>query len=425
MATFLQNIQDVLAIFAHADPALAGLPIPLIAGTIGSTTTISDPALSRGTTQNARYDGREGEIVESAHADLNKVWAVDNGGLSGSTLTFSPAISASSGSGIEFLLYMLGLSPDNVRRAINDAIRSTDVPHIWTPSMLDDADFEANDLTQWAALGTPSTREFVTAAAQILQGERALHLVADAADEGAQSNTFRVTESESLLVSVNMRVDVANYDIELINVTDNNATVRTDSLEEEDYTELRYSQVVPDGAEEMYLQFASQAASDACYVSGPVAIQSQWERAYVAPSWLTEPERQVEKAIYLPQGYASPDASQAYAALTRQYDSWPMPDFIRADRFANRVRVQFKGTSLGPIALICHRTFATLSADTDTTNLDRQYLAHQAAVNLTRYATGKDWRAIHVQSGRAARQIAEFRGYGKQETVVRERLLWR
>ncbi len=423
MATFLQNIQDVLAIFAHTDPALVGLPIPLVAGTIGSTTTISDPALSRGTTQATRYDGRQGEIVESAHADLNKVWAVDNGGLSGSTLTFSPAISASSGSSIDLLLYALGLSPDSVRRALNDVIRNTDVPHIWTPSMLDDADFEANDLTQWAALGTPSTREFVTTAAQILLGERALHLIADAADEGAQSNTFRVTESEVLLVSVNMRVDVANYDIELIKLTGGKATVRVDSLEEEDYTELRYTQVVPDGIEEMYLQFVSQASSDACFISPPVAIQSLWERAYVAPSWLTEPERQVERAVYLPQGYASPDVSQTYAALSRQYDSWQMPDFIRADRFINRNHVQFKGTALGPIALICHRTFATLSADTDTTNLNRQYLAHQAAVNLTRYATAGDWRAIHVQSGRTARQVAAFKGYGAQKAMVQEKLV--
>ena len=423
MATFLQYIQDVLAIFAEKDESLAGLPIPLSDVTIASTTTLTSASLARGTQQSTRYDGRRGEIVETSHADINKVWAVDNGGLAGSTITLSPAISASSGSNIDVLLYALGLSPDTVRRALNEVIRNTDVLHLWFPSLVNDSEFANNaQATDWPEISgsTLSAVAFVTTAAHILLGERALHLTADAADEGAHSLTFRVTEDEQLLFSVMARIEAGTWDIELYRETATAAVVKSVTIDEEDFTEVRFVETVPAGCEEMRVRFTSNAASDDIYISQPVLVQSLWQRTYVAPSWLTEPDRQIERAMVLRQGAAS-EATDAYVALSREFERWPLPDFLRSDRFAIPNRIQFAGTSKGPIALLCHRTFGELSADTDTAGLDRQYVAHAAAANLARTARNPDWRTIAATSGPIARRVAHAREYGKQRLVVEER----
>lgn len=503
MATFLQYVQDVLAIFAEKDESLADLPIPLRLTADGSTTTIKDTKLGRGTSQTARYDGRRlaimqdraiaygtavtvsgshtatittltvnastsvaaGDIIlvdssekmlvedvvsstsltvirgylgttaaayTGSETVLNSIQTqsagVDNGGFNGTdTLTFSPALSPAPLEGDDYLLFPLGLSLDTVKRAINEVIRNTDVPHLWLPSMVNDSEFAAADqATDWPEVSGSSlgTVAFDATAAHILLGERALHLIADAADEGVHSLTFRVTEGERLLFSIVARVEVGTWDVELYRETSTAAVVKSVTIDEEDFTEVRFLETVPDGAEEMRVRFTSNANLDDIYISSPVLIQSMFERTYVAPSWLTEPDRQIERAMVLPQGFASPDAADSYVALSREFERHPLPDFIRSDRFANPNRVQFRGSARGPVALLCHRTFDELDANTDTAGLDRQYVAHQAAANLARTARNPDWRTIAATSGPIARRVAQARGYGKQRLVVEERQAW-
>lgn len=60
--------QDVLRVLNKRDEALAGLPIPLRTTTAGSTTTLLDSKLGRGTTQANRYDARAIEIMSDVDA---------------------------------------------------------------------------------------------------------------------------------------------------------------------------------------------------------------------------------------------------------------------------------------------------------------------------------------------------------------------
>ena len=55
--------QDALRVLSKRDEALAVLPIPLRTTAAGSTTTLTDTKLGRGTTQANRYDGRAVEII--------------------------------------------------------------------------------------------------------------------------------------------------------------------------------------------------------------------------------------------------------------------------------------------------------------------------------------------------------------------------
>ncbi len=64
MPTRLQIKQDVVRVLKMRDEALATLPVPLVATAAGSTTTIIDAKLGRGTLQTNRYDARSVELTD-------------------------------------------------------------------------------------------------------------------------------------------------------------------------------------------------------------------------------------------------------------------------------------------------------------------------------------------------------------------------
>src|SRR5438132_7265964 len=139
------------------------------------------------------------------------VTGIDNGGFAaGGVVTVSPnfpdtnAVTGGPYAAGSFLMYPKGLLPDYVITKLNAVLRNTDHTHLWFPSLVDDSDMSSNDLTNWAAVGAPGTRAFDTTAANILFGERALHLSGNA-DTGATTNSFDVNFQEQLMVWVPLK----------------------------------------------------------------------------------------------------------------------------------------------------------------------------------------------------------------------------
>ena len=414
--TFQEIKEDVWSALQHADEGVVGLPVPNTA-TGGSTTTAVCAALLRGTMPASQYQGRNIENLTNGDSS----WVTDDGWDLTNTLTFSPAITTFA-SADKFIIWPRDLGKTIVEREIQNVLRHTHGPYLWVPSMVNDSNIETTNITgDWPKLSIPTTHEVLATVAGILWGAQNLHITAADADDGLRSIAFDVTERENLLVSAITRVGADSLTVTLYDQT-GSADIKAVTVEERVFTEVRFTDTVPDGCEQAQLRFTGTAASSDFNISPPVVVQSMSGRAYAAPDWLTD-KGMVREAFYVPPGYAS-EAADSYIAGGERWPKAPKPDFISVPRYATPTRIQFKADSRGPLGLHCLRPFATMSANTDTTNCDREYLVSKVVANLKKRMGEPKWRRYKDDSegwgpdARNAANIAKARGYGKREVKI-------
>ena len=403
IATTRVNLEaDIVRILSKLDPDAAQVDIPGTTTSAGDTTSIIDTALGRGTIRTGRFAGRMIKMTSgSASGDVAAV--TDAGLASGGDVTVNPALSASSGSGSTYIMFPLGLTSDTVTDALSRVLRATEGPHLWAPSLINDSDLDAADLTQWAAVATPSTREFVTTAATNIFGERTLHLIADAAAEGATSNTLNVDADEQLLVAVHMQVNVGTGNVILRRVTATAADLRTVSVTGEAFAEVRFTETPTSGTEQVALRFLSSDASDDFYVSPHIIMQSDRRRTYLAPSWLIS-ESQILDLLRLPAGSPAKD-DDSFIPLGSVMRAQMGLGVLRSDRDLNPLRLEFRNYSGDPLYLRVMRPFADITSDSSTTPCDREYLTHKAISLILRDRGDGEWRRWARSAARRAHTL--------------------
>jgi len=279
--------------------------------------------------------------------------------------------------------------------------------------MVADADLSGGTIaTYWTDVGSPTTTEYDTTAANMLFGTQALHVAVAAADEGLTSNNIPVTEGENIILSCFVKCTTADVKVQLYNVT-GSEEIESATVDEPAWTEVRFADSIPDDCENAAVRFLGPTSTSEFYVSGPIILQSRSGRAYVAPSWFTREEQLVD-ALELPQGFTSED-TYSYMALSRGGAvSANRPSFLRDDRGLNPLMIEFRAHSQ-PVIFAVQRTFAELSANTSTTPCDREYVKWKTLANIL-YAHGDDGQAWRC--ARNASELARTFGYGMQETRV-------
>jgi hypothetical protein len=482
--------QDVIQALAPRDEAIAKLPTPLRTTGAGSTTTLVDTKLGRGTTQANRYDSRDVEIMSgfgsttissssvadptvitaTAHGfsitgqiviisghtgstpDINGEWVityvnantftipievtvggtggtvtersdhvgVDDGGFNGtSTLTYSPASLVLSATATNYLIYPLGLGPELLDQIISDILRETQGPHIYFPSLVADPDLTnypsytaAVDGGDIATVGSPTTSAYVTTSSGVFMGERAVHIIADGADQGFETANFSVTDTETMLVSVFVWVNVGTMDVVLWDST-GGAALKTVIPDEPAWTEVRFAQAVGSGVEQCKLQFVSNANLDDFYVSAPIIVQSTSQHSYDAPSWFTYPG-QVRGFRYLDAGPASGAGSTTgdmFIPLGVQPRASPAPGSILNARGVHQVKLGgMIPADNRPVYVEVMRQFDDIITNAATTPVDRQYMRDRVVARiLDRWndATARKWQ----QRARARAEALEYAGH--------------
>ncbi len=493
--------QDVLKELAPRDEALAKLPVPLRATGTGSTTTLIDTKLGRGTTQANRYDGRDIEVLtnvtvgpavtiafvdggagadtitdsnnglalvltgdtiqvsgstsndgdylvatgavagtitlatgvlttEAAGATVTitviAIAAVDDAGFNGtSTVTYSPTIATAPLAGAKYLMYPLGLGPERLEAAIGDVLRETVGPHVYFPSLVADPDLTlyvdyvaATAAGAIVSVSSPTTEEYVTTSSGVFMGEKAVHIVAAGASDGFETANFSVTDTEILLVSVFIWVNVetSGVDVILYNTT-GSAALKTVNVDEPAWTEVRFTQAVGSGVEQCKLQFLSQANLDDFYVSAPIIVQSTSMHSYDMPSWFTYPG-QVAGFRYLDAGPASSSGSTSgdvFIPLGRQPRADHAPGSILDARGVHQVKLGgMIPADNRPVYVEVMREFDELLTNAATTPADRQYLRNAVVARILDRWGDKDARKWQ----RRASARAEMLGYNPREMRI-------
>lgn len=408
--------------FAEEDEALHGLPVPLsTTANAAGTTTLDDSKLGRGTTDANRYDGRFIEITEivASSPTINSVAVVDNAGFDGTdTLTLSPAFDATPQSGTDYVLYPRNLSPDTVFEEIDKVLRLTEAPHLFIPSLVVDNDFEVGDITtNWTTQGSPTTSERITTAASVYLGDAVFHFIADAASEGTASDAIDVTEREQFTLSTFVRANVGSVQVILYNNTAAE-NIEAVTIDEQAWTEVRFTRTVPENCEQVSVRYLSIAASDDFFISAFVTLQVQNARPYNLPSWFTH-EGMFAGAYYMPQGWASEEPN-SYIALSRVNGNVLIePEFLRSDQAVHPMKVHLLSHINRPIAFIMRRPFPAFPTDTTAdatgTHADREYVVNRAIHNILEARGDRD-----LIYGRRAARIAKMLDYGRSLPRIEE-----
>lgn len=415
-STTLRQVKaDFLNVYnQHSESSiLRRLSMPRTTTTVGTVSTLLDSVLGRGTVASHELDRCQIEIVEAVTDGpaLGEASGVDSSGFTDpATITVSPAFTLAVQTGTDYLIYPPDLSPELVNAEVNNLLRGTEGPHLWWPSLVTDADFEAADLTNWDAVGAPTTREFVTTTANVLFNERSLH-VASAAGVGAQSELFNVHERESLLLAVHARVASGGLTVQLYDET-NSAVVRAVTVDEPAWTLVRFTDPAPSGCKQMRVRFLGSVASSDFYVASGVIVQATSGRPYAAPSWLPS-EKKVLGAISWHGEYPGVEMYSYVALSGMQRVPYRLLDYTRQDRGVTGLYVELAAEGF-PVAVIAYRPFAELSINTSTTPCHREYMRWKLMANIRRRCGQDDWPTFQ----RTAMQIAGAQGYGLRENKM-------
>jgi hypothetical protein len=424
VATLLAIKQRVVRHFAQQDEALAGLPVPLVSTdtTASGQLTIRDTKLARATTSDANhFDKRHVEIVETVASSpaLGTIAVIADGGFDLSEIiTVAPAMGAVMQSGTNYIIYPRGLSPDSVTQHINDTLRLTHGPHVWFPSMVTNSDMEDADnlATHFPDVGTPSgTTAYATSADagfHLFGTERAVTLTqAGTADVGFETGNVTVAANENLLLYTVVSVGGFSIDVVLRRVTATAADLETVTVNDARPTAVQFTTQIPSGCENVRVRYVSNSTGAVqWYVSAPVVLQSTRDHAYVAPSWLTSPATQIIEARSLPAGGAG-EVANSYHALTQRPLRDETPLTYRSDRWLTTNYVIVAASEGRPVYFLVKRPYAELSALTDPTNCDEDYLTYSA---ISRIYDDRGEEEKARKWGLRAAEIARAKGYGTE-----------
>ena len=331
-------------------------------------------------------------------------------------ITVSPAFTAAVISGQQFMLYPRRWSPEQVVSAIRRCLRASRIPAIWAPSLVADPDLSASATLSdnWTDVGAITTTDFVTAAANVLMGEKAIEVVGGAAT-GIRSASFAVQDVRSVLVVVPVAVSAGSMTVVLYRATTTAVALRSVTMDEIAFTDCRFTETFTSGTKQAQLRFLAAEAATTFYVSPHIIVQANGVHAYNLPSWLVNPNH-ILGAAFMPSSQGANDQDN-YVPLSDFMQNHADVHILRSDRDVTPLRLQFRGGTY-PLYLRVLRQAADLSSDSATTIVDRLFLAKKTAANLLRDRGDDRWRQV----AREAAQAAGEAGYNVPSVTVEERL---
>jgi len=322
------------------------------------------------------------------------------------SLTTSPALGATPNSS-KAAWFTYNLTRADILNAVNRILGSLKMDTYLPLTMVTDGDLEANNVTSWTSVGTPTVKAKVTTAANVLMGQRSLHVTTDTLSHGVTTAGIDVDENEQLLLSVAIQCPTGSVAVTLYDNTAG-AAIKTVTVDERNWTEIRFQEAVPDNCESVTVRILSATASSDWYV-GWVSLLSQQRYVYNLPSSVVDASDLDEKIpVYAaPLGQQSED-SDSFMALATPFEPHPVEEALRDYLAANSQRIVLATRpSFRPLFLKFRRAYPDLSADTDTTAVPEQAVVQGALQSL--YYIMADKNPNQKEMGRL-RALGDFHG---------------
>jgi hypothetical protein len=239
------------------------------------------------------------QIIRTAKALSTGSFAETTGAI-----TVAPGFNGDAGTnmlmgiGSEMLFYRE--RPDLHIRAINRILRNMRYPAYLPVGMITDGDMEDTGVTNWAAVGSPTTREKSdTTDSGLPFGRQVLHIAAGDG-VGATSNAVSVDENEILYVAVLIDLVAGSADVILYDDTGTTA-LKTVNVTELNPCMVLFQQSPESTTKNVTVRLLGSEASSEFYV-GPVFLWSGQRTRYAADTSSLERGRDINNTVTLRPG---------------------------------------------------------------------------------------------------------------------------
>lgn len=319
-----------------------------------------------------------------------------------STGVFTPAITYTTvpGTTATFDIYLRGLSRTRMLNAINKVLRQRRYRTVWPYANIADNDMNSSATTSWTA--TNATHSKVTDS-NVLRGERASRVVASAAAGYIQSATLTVDPGfgNQYYAQIRGRGDIGTARFRAWDVT-NSAAIDSLDWAYRGYGNLHLRFTLPSTCEALAFRLISVANADDCYWDD-LQVTPEGARELPLPSWFTE-ETQVRRVLTAPGG------QDAYNwDILTEVNGWSI--LFDDSNPNNPLKLVNSYGFYGPIWIDTTRPYSVLSADSDTTFADREWIALAAAWEVAKEMArvpGADKAEWGVTENKIARKLAHW-----------------
>ena len=342
---------------------------PLIETTTGAGST-SQLVIASAAYSSASVNAYDNAMVYCPSVTAAPKWSrVTRGGytVASGTFAMSPVYGSSPGSGVS-AYFLYGLHINDLDESINDLVRTLYLPRYLVLSLCADPNMESADAaaTDWPdADGAPTQTKETSI---VLTGKQSLKIVTTVVDTSVRSPSIPVTEFETLLLSVPVKVTAGSLRVQLYDVT-NSAEVSNGgvTVDEEAWTEVRFPALsVPSNCQNVQVRFIAKTAATTAYVDH-VSLLSAQRSIYALPSQVASAV-DVEGVYYLPAGQTS-EATNAYGALAEELQPWPYnQDGLRDYAGVNSHRITVDQPMGYPLFVMFKAKDSTLAQNTSDTN---------------------------------------------------------
>lgn len=417
MPTFLALKKGVIRYLKEQDDRVTSLPVGLTStATAADKLSLRDTALARGSHRAGNYNGRHIEIAElvAGGPAIGEVAAVDDAGFDlADKLITSPAFSDEVQGGTDYLMYPKGLIPEHLKQALNDVLRFTE-GRTRFPLSLHIVANDNNDMEGSGISGdyTPSNCTVTQETTIIHGGANSAKVTSSAADGGIYPAVlFPVNENVSYYAAVLNAVNraITGESAKFLVYDENNSAdidppVATN--EEEAWMALILLFTAPSGCERVSFHMVSVGNGDISYWKD-FQVWRNGDEIYPCPTYITHPGM-IDRVEADPPGVGGPGA---YDYRPDERDPVELRwHAVRGDvRATTPVSIWVENPGPRRPYIVVKRPFAELSALTDSTPCDEEYVVAKAAANILR-KQGKPWKRLAEQAARRASQM----NYGGQ-----------
>jgi hypothetical protein len=369
--TFLQTVLDVAdALGLHEQGTLTG------ATTTALTAATYPFRTNRTDASSKKYEGAE-VYLEGAAGNVTP----NPNGVSAyvaSTGVFTPSNTYANAPGttLVFDLFTRGVGIQQIRDAINEALRNMHYT-TWVPlTFVVDGDCDSSGVTDWTAGGSAALSKVTNT--NLRHGPQALRVLASGGANGQAASTAMLVDPNYArdwyaTVAVRAQVGTARF---IAYDNTNSANITTQDWTSQGWGRVGFQFTLPATCESWSTVHRAVASSDDSYWDDVCAFPLGVTE-FPLPSWVTR----ADQVLDVRQGWDLAPADRVDEMRTAAVPYEIQEDFANPN---NQFKLVFKNgfRTSGPLWLKAHRQFPALSLDADTTFADREWLSLAAQVFL-------------------------------------------
>lgn len=247
-------------------------------------------------------------------------------------------------------------------------------------SLVTDGDCETSGVTNWSDVGTCTQAKSTTTG--VTYGKQALSLTNTAANSGVKNATpISVVEGQVYQVIADIRCDGYTGQLKVYDLT-NAATIDVVKQTAERGQRYLYNQVtIPSNCKQMEIHLLATGASAVHYWDN-ISVRQAYATEMALPTWFTNPLWL--EGVYYTYGGQQEQDDDSWSMDERAW--YPVHNWgLVEDPAGIGYKVWWEGTRVPQDAhlwAMCRRPGATLSADTDSTDIDSNLVKAAALVRI-------------------------------------------